>query len=102
MFDSTSRYASIEIASRNVTGSDGVFREVRYVRRRFIPSAKNYSVLQEHNVILGDRLDNVTADYFGDPTQFWMICDGNEAMNPFDLVSRPGTTLEIPVPQFQV
>ena len=102
MFDQMSRYASIETASQTVTGSDGVLREVRYVRRRFIPPGKNYTILQDHNVILGDRLDNVTAQYFGDPTQFWLICDANEAMNPLDLVARPGQAVGIPVPQFQV
>jgi hypothetical protein len=102
MFDQTSRYASTETASQTFTGSDGVLREIRYIRRRFLSPASNFSIIQDHNVILGDRMDSITAQYFGDPTQFWLICDANEAMNPFDLIARPGQKVGIPVPQFQV
>jgi hypothetical protein len=37
----------------------------------------------------GDRLDNITAHYLGDPEQFWRVADANNAMNPTDLVKQP-------------
>jgi hypothetical protein len=39
----------------------------------------------EHRVSEGERLDNLTARYTGDPTQFWMLCDANEVLRPSEL-----------------
>ena len=36
-------------------------------------------------MIDGDRLDNVSAQYLGDPEQFWRLCDANNAMEPEEL-----------------
>lgn len=49
----------------------------------------------------GDRLDNITARYLGDPEQFWLICDANNTMRPDDLTSESeiGRRLPIPLPQ---
>ena len=33
----------------------------------------------------GDRLDNITARFLGDPTQFWRVCDANLALLPDEL-----------------
>jgi hypothetical protein len=41
--------------------------------------------LQEHVVTQGERLDNITALYLGDPEQFWRLCDANAAMQPEEL-----------------
>jgi hypothetical protein len=101
MFDKNSRYASIETASQSVTGPDGVLREIRYVKRRFLPPASSYTPIAEVSTSLDDRLDNLTADNISDPTRFWLICDANGAMNPFNLVDEPGRTIVIPAPQFE-
>ncbi len=85
MFDPDSRYAKCDIASHTVIDPDGTTHEVLYVRRRFIPSAESITVLVEHTCAEGERLDNITAHYLGDPTQFWRICDANGAMKPEDL-----------------
>jgi hypothetical protein len=90
----TSRYKDIEIAT--LTAPDG--REYRYLRRRFIPSDAGTVVLAEFVVTRGDRLDNITARYLGDPEQFWRVCDANRAMQPEDL-ETVGTRLQIPLPQ---
>ena len=94
MISPTSRYKDIEIATWKTP--DG--REYRYVRRRFVPSSEGTIVLAVHTVTSGDRLDNITARYLGDPEQFWRVCDANSAMRPDDLieVNRP---LQIPLPQ---
>ena len=97
MFPVTSRYYNIEIARLDI--SEG--HTVSYLRRRFLPDATRAVALAEHVVVQGDRLDNVTARYLGDPEQFWLVCDANNVMRPDDLVaeSQIGHSLHIPLPQ---
>ena len=97
MFTQASRYYSFETVA--LTATDG--REIGYLRRRFLPDGTKAVVLTEHVVTQGDRLDNVTARYLGDPEQFWLICDANNAMRPDDLTaeSEIGRRLPIPLPQ---
>ena len=97
MFDSTSRYAKCRIATLNVTDPDGTMGEIRYIQRRFIPPAEGITIIVEHRVTQGERLDNITAQYLGDPTQFWRICDANEVMNP-DELEETGTSIKIAMP----
>lgn len=97
MFDTTSRYSKLDIATITVAETDGTTREIRYVRRRIIPSAEDATTLVEHTVAQGERLDRITARYAGDPTQFWRICDVNNVMTPEDL-EEIGRLIEISVP----
>lgn len=95
MFPATSRYASIETARFvNLDGS-----EIVYLRRRFLPDLRTIIVLTEHGVTDGDRLDNVTAQYLGDPEQFWRLGDANQAMQAEELTTEIGRRLHIPLPQ---
>ena len=98
MFESTSRYATIETAT--ITMPDG--RIVAYKRRRFLPSGETMPLLVEVTVTAGDRLDTITAHALGDPEQYWRVCDANNCMNPVELTTEPGQTVRIPVPQFEV
>ena len=41
--------------------------------------------LQEYLVTEGDRLDNITAKYLGDPEAFWRVCDANPIQRPEEL-----------------
>lgn len=100
MFDKTSRYAQIETTTLKVTDADGAEREVRYVRRRFLPDADNLTTVVEHTVTEGDRLDNVAARYLGDPTLFWGVADANNAMRPEELTEEVGRALKIALPDF--
>jgi hypothetical protein len=93
-FPPTSRYYAIETATLETAGG----RTFIYVRRRFVPSAEHLSVLQEHLLVEGDRLDNVTARYLGDPEQFWRVCDSNGAMRPDELTETVGRRLRITLP----
>jgi hypothetical protein len=101
MLDATSRYASISTATTVVPDGDGGTRQVRYVRRRFVPPAEKMATLAVHTLVQGDRLDTITFRYLGDPTSFWRVCDANTAMNPADLTdeSEVGGRILIPVPQ---
>jgi hypothetical protein len=69
-----------------------------YLRRRFIPLPEQFAVLQEHTVSDGDRLDNLAAQYLGDPEQFWRLCDANGALRPEELTDTVGRTLRITLP----
>ena len=100
MFDSTSRYCKIPIKSISVPDGDGRSREIRYVKRRFIPSAREMTTLTEHTVTEGDRLDVIAARYIGDPTQFWRICDANGAMRPDELTEKIGQRIKISMLKF--
>jgi hypothetical protein len=95
MFDTNSRYAGIPVAEITITGADGVARNVKYVRRRFLPRSAGMTVASERTINDSDRLDLITSDALGDPTLFWRIADLNDAMNPFDLTAKIGYTLRI-------
>ncbi len=94
MFPRTSRYFSIEIAKYTTADQ----REIAYLRRRFLPSPEGAVIFAEHKVEEGDRLDNVTAKYLGDPEQFWRVCDVNVAMRPDELTEEIGRWLKMPMP----
>ncbi len=85
MIDSKSRYANCGTATLRVAEPDGTYREIKYVLRRFIPDPEAMTVIVEHSFNQGERLDNIAAQYLGDPTQFWRICDANGVMNPEEL-----------------
>lgn len=94
-FPSTSRYSGIETAT--LARADG--RSVAYVCRRFVPPPERFAVLQEHTVVEGDRLDNITARYLGDPEQFWRVCDANGAIRPDELTETVGRRIRITLPE---
>lgn len=95
MFPPTSRYYSLPTAT--LIAPDG--RVAVYLRRRFVPPADRFATLLEHTVTQSDRLDNVTAQYLGDPEQFWRIADANNAVQPDDLVGVAGRKLRITLPE---
>lgn len=94
MFPVTSRYYAIETVSLTDAGG----REVVYLRRRFLPPAESSLLIALHTVTEGERLDNITARYLGDPEQFWRLCDANDAMRPEELTGEVGRRLQIPMP----
>ncbi|MGK9169291.1 hypothetical protein KXR53_23455 [Inquilinus limosus] len=94
LFDPTSRYHGIDIATREERGS-----VVAYVRRRFLPQPDRFQLLQEHAVAEGERVDAIAARHFGDPTLFWRLCDANNAMRPAELTESPGRRLRITLPE---
>ena len=95
MFEDSSRYARIEIAT--LTQPDGT--TVAYKRRRFLPPPDSLPLLAETLVQPGDRLDFVAARTLGDPEQFWRIADANGADEPDTLTAEPGRALRVPLPQ---
>jgi nucleoid-associated protein YgaU len=94
-FPMTSRYHRVETAVIQTAAG----KEIVYLKRRFVPPPESFSLLQEHTVVDGDRLDNLTHQYLGDPEQFWRICDANNAMLPNDLLTENGRSLRITLPE---
>jgi hypothetical protein len=94
MFNNTSRY--FDLKDKTYTGPDG--REIVYKKRRFLPPGDSMQVLTDVVVSHEDRLDLIAARTLGAPDQFWMICDANNSMNPFDDTAEQGRMLRVPVP----
>jgi hypothetical protein len=94
LFPPSSRYHGLETAVfEQPDGTKAV-----WVRRRFVPPPEQFATLTEHTVVQGDRLDNLTARYLGDPEQFWRVCDGNGVMRPEELESI-GRRVRITLPE---
>jgi len=91
----TSRYYTTKTAE--IKTSNG--NKVVYLRRRFLPQPDQFVPIQEHSVSEGERLDNITYQYLGDPEQFWRICDPNNAMRPEELTETVGRRLLITLPE---
>jgi hypothetical protein len=91
----TSRYYSVEMAEFRLPGG----KTLVYLRRRFVPPPERFQLLQMYTVTEGDRLDNITARYLGDPEQFWRVCDANNAMRPEELTETVGRKLRITLPE---
>jgi hypothetical protein len=87
----TSRYAATAVAWWSAP--DG--RSVPYLELRRPIAAPLVGV---HAVRQGDRLDLLAQAAFADPTQFWRICDANEALWPEDLTAVTGRRIDIPSP----
>lgn len=90
-----SRYSGIETAT--IETAEG--KVIIFLRRRFLPDPARFALLEEHVVLQGERLDNITAKYLGDPEQFWRVCDANGAMRPNELTETVGRHLRITLPE---
>jgi hypothetical protein len=95
LYPPTSRYHGLDTAT--LERPEGA--PIVYLRRRFVPPPERFALLQEHTVVQGDRLDNVTGRYLGDPEQFWRVCDANGAMRPEELTETEGRIVRITLPE---
>ena len=94
-FSSDSRYSEIE--TKTIKNDAG--KEIVFIKRRFLPQPDQFTVIKAHNVQEGDRLDNISHQYLGDPEQFWKICDANGAMKPDELTETPGDKINLTLPK---
>lgn len=95
LFGPNSRYYGLETATLETEEGQTVI----FLRRRLLPPPERFALLQEHEVTEGERLDNITAHYLGDPELFWRLCDANAAMRPEALTETPGRRLRITLPE---
>lgn len=94
LYPPTSRYHAVATAVH--VDADG--RDHAYLRRRFVPQPGSLASIDFHTVAQGDRVDLIAASHFGDPEQFWRMCDANAAIHPDALVGRVGRRLRITLP----
>jgi hypothetical protein len=93
-FPPNSRYRNVPLVTR--IAPDGT--EEVYVARRIIPAMDRYRALDRVNPDAGSRIDDVAADAFGDPEQYWRICDANGDADPADATLPETRLLVIPMP----
>lgn len=89
MISANSRYASDQIVS---VDRDGQVINVIVLSQ---PVAQTISYVS-HMVTDNDRLDNLANQYYGDPTQWWIIANANPQLNPNFMKLTPGTVIRIP------
>jgi hypothetical protein len=95
MFDPTSRYYKLEVTALKTIDSEGSTVEIRYVRRRFIPSNAGATVLAKHRVREGDRLNIIVARYWSNPRKFWLLFDANDVLKTYELTDTICYMIEI-------
>ena len=95
LFAPTSRYYAIKTSTFMTMDK----KTIVHLGRRFVPSPDEYTPLQEHTISQGDRLDNLAAQYLGDPEQYWQLCDANGAVRPDELTENIDGTLRITLPK---
>jgi hypothetical protein len=93
-FTPNSRYYNLPLRTR--TTKDGTTQT--FVGRRIIPAVERYRPLDRHRTIDRDRIDNVAAAAFGDPEQYWRICDANGDAEPAQATQPVGRLVVIPLP----
>jgi hypothetical protein len=69
-------------------------RQLPYKRLRTFPP--DGPIQQLYDVTDHDRLDLVAFRFYGDPEQFWRLCDGNRTLHPDDLEVE-GRRIRIPL-----
>lgn len=99
MTEPGSRYHGVPTAELTVRSADDTLRQIRYLRRRFLPPLDGMVVIAEHRVSEGDRIDNLSARYLGDPLAYWRIADANHALQPETLTDPPGHVIRIAMPR---
>ncbi|HEX9932271.1 MAG TPA: hypothetical protein VGB08_05465 [Allosphingosinicella sp.] len=93
-FAFNSRYRGVNLRTRTLP--DGSTET--YVGRRIIPATGRYQANARHKVIADDRIDRIAAEAFGDPEQYWKICDANGDADPAHAAEPDGRLLIIPLP----
>jgi len=94
-FPENSRYHTTKIATLEPENLE----PIAYLKRRFVPPPENFAVIREHTVVEGDRVDNLAAQYLGDPELYWRLCDANGVMRPDALTETAGVRVAITLPQ---
>jgi len=90
MFAPGSRYE--QVAEAVYVDRQG--RQLPYkLLRPFPPEA---STRQFHDVADHERLDLIAYRFYGDPEQFWRLCDGNRTLRPEEL-EVAGRRIRIPL-----
>lgn len=100
LFPPNSRYNGLDTNTHvsPPTPEEPEGKTIVYLRRRFLPPADRFALLQEHVVGDGERIDNIAAAFLNDPEQFWRIADANNVMRPEEC-EEVGRRLRITLPE---
>nr|WP_314445278.1 hypothetical protein [uncultured Sphingomonas sp.] len=93
-FSPGSRYRGVPVRTR--VEQDG--SQVQFVGRRIIPPTSRFQALDRHLCEGDERADRLAADFYGDPEQYWRICDANAVAEPAETAKSEGRVLIIPLP----
>ena len=91
MFFPGSRYA--KLTAYSVTLPNGTL-----VQATRLPTPGLAAVLGYYRRGGGDRLDQISARFLADATQFWRVCDANDAVVPDALANAPLVGVPIDAP----
>lgn len=94
-FPANSRYQNAPTLTYNAPNG----KTIVYLQQRVVPPPSQFATISVYTVKQGDRIDNVSAQAFGDPKLYWRICDANLVMDPADATATIGTKLNITLPQ---
>ena len=93
-FPPNSRYNAGSIRQYTTPSGD----IVEFVGRRIIPDISLYQPLDRHRAIASERIDQVADGFYGDPEQYWRICDANGIERPAEALDPVGRLLLVPLP----
>lgn len=93
-FSPSSRYANVP--TRRYVAPDG--REIVYVAARILPAPERLAPMTIHRVEQAERVDLLGARYYGDPEQYWRICDANRVDWPPQAGVQADERLVVPMP----
>ena len=93
-FPLNSRYNASNIRQYTTPAGD----TVPFVGRRIVPALDRYQALDRHRAVAAERIDRVADEFYGDPEQYWRICDANGVEHPAQALDPVGRLLLIPVP----
>ena len=94
-FPENSRYHGL--GTLKIAAPDGT--AIVYLKRRFIPQPELFAVIGVHSVSEGERLDNLSFRYLGDPELFWRLADANLVLDADELTDRIGREILITLPE---
>ncbi|CAG0950857.1 hypothetical protein BURK2_00190 [Burkholderiales bacterium] len=94
-FPPNSRYYGVAVKTLEQKNQE----PIAYLKRRFVPPPESFSVVQQHTVAQGDRIDNLAAQHLGDPELYWRLCDANRAVRPEELTETVGAVVNITLPE---
>ena len=94
-FPENSRYYGVQVTTLELPGMESI----AYLKRRLVPAPESYSIIREHTVVEGDRVDNLAAQYLGDPELYWRLCDANGVMRPDELTENVDDKVAVTLPE---
>lgn len=92
MADSPSRYASSEVLTTR--RRDG--QVVSYLAPRLSPIGSTLPLQGRIDRLPLDRIDRLANRAFGDPQQFWRLCDANDVLDPLAYGSAGPGRVDVP------